>query len=229
MKNTTMLGLGLASTCLALTLANATPAAPAAAGGPPMFEVTVTNLTRNQILSPMLVISHEDGVHIFSGGQPASSGLTALAEEGNNMPLAMMMGGNPKVHDVQPGAGGILPGASDTVMVSATSHARYISLATMLVNTNDAFAGLDSFEIAANTDTTTHAVAYDAGTEFNSESCSFIPGPACGAGGMHDPMPAEGFVYVSNGVQGIGGLDKAVYDWRNPVAKVTIRRVVGMR
>ena len=222
MKHITMLGLGIAGTCLALSLAHAAPAGGDAA---PMFEVTVTNLTRGQILSPMLVISHEEGVAIFKAGQPASPGLTALAEEGNNMPLAMMMGGNPKVEDVQAGAGGIPPGASDTVLIRATGHARYISLASMLVYTNDAFVALDGFKLEANSDIVTHVVAYDAGTEFNSESCSFIPGPACGAAGMHDPQPAEGFVYVSNGVQGIQDLDAAVYDWRNPVARVTIRRI----
>ena len=228
MKNIALLGLGLVGSCLAFTLATASPAAaaaPAGSDGPVMFEVTVTNLTRNQILSPMLVVSHAENVALFTAGQPASSDLMALAEEGNNMPLSMTLGANSRVLDVQAGAGGILPGASDMVTISASGHSRFISMASMLVNTNDAFVALDSFEIAADSDVTTHAVAYDAGTEFNSESCSFIPGPACGAGGMHDPQPAEGFVYVSNGVQGIGDLDAAVYDWRNPVAKVTIRRI----
>ena len=71
----------------------------------------------------------------------------------------------------------------------------------------------------------TTAVAYDAGTEYNSESCMWVPGPPCGAGGMHDPTPAEGFIAVSNGVHGTADLSPMQHDWRNPVARVAIRRL----
>ena len=63
-----------------------------------------------------------------------------------------------------------------------------------------------------------------AGTELNSEDCAFIPGPPCGSGGSHDPAAAEGSIYISNGLHGLGGLAPEVYDWRGPVAKVTIVR-----
>jgi len=226
LKNTTtMLGLGFAGGLLALTLAAAAPASTDAA---PMFEVTVTNLTRGQIFSPLLVTSHTSDISLFVAGEPALPELGTLAEEGNNAPLAALLGGLAVIEDVQTGAGGILPGASDTVMIRATGKAPYISLASMLVNTNDAFVGLDAFQITRELDATVYAVAYDAGTEFNSESCDFIPGPACGSAGAHDPAPAEGYVYVSNGVQGVGDLATDLYDWRNPVAKITIRRMVNM-
>lgn len=32
-------------------------------------------------------------------------------------------------------------------------------------------------------------------------------------------------MYISNGVQGIGDLAPELYDWRNPVARIEIRRV----
>jgi hypothetical protein len=65
--------------------------------------------------------------------------------------------------------------------------------------------------------------AYDAGTELNDELCENIPGPLCG-GGAVSAESGEGFVHIANGIHGIGDLAPELYDWRNPVAKVTIRR-----
>ncbi|MCU7818248.1 MAG: hypothetical protein KZQ57_05120, partial [gamma proteobacterium symbiont of Lucinoma myriamae] len=42
------------------------------------------------------------------------------------------------------------------------------------------------------------------------------------------PSPAEdgeGFVHINRGIHGIGDLAADVYDWHNPVAKITITRV----
>jgi hypothetical protein len=54
--------------------------------------------------------------------------------------------------------------------------------------------------------------------------CSHIPGPPCG---MHVRMPAgaEGYVYVHAGIHGTGDLNPAQFDWRNPVAKITVTKV----
>ena len=68
-------------------------------------------------------------------------------------------------------------------------------------------------------------VAYDAGSEENNEDCAYIPGPPCGNPFMDSGMPAEGYVHVHGGIHGGGGLDAAMYDWRNPVAEVTIDRI----
>ncbi|HED64244.1 MAG TPA: hypothetical protein ENJ09_01690 [Planctomycetes bacterium] len=218
----TLFGISLATGMTALTLAAATP-------DPSFdraeFDVTITNVTRGQIFSPVLVASHSSDTSVFTPGEAASAELAALAEEGNNMPLAMRLSQDANVADVESGSGVILPGTSETIRITVTGKADRISLAGMLVNTNDAFVGLDSFQITRDPETTVRALAYDAGTEFNSESCAFVPGPACGASGAHDPTPAEGYVYVSNGVQGIGDLSPELYDWRNPAAIITIRRV----
>ena len=73
------------------------------------------------------------------------------------------------------------------------------------------------------------AEAYDAGSERNSEDCAYIPGPPCEGAGVHDPAEAEGYVHIHAGIHGIGPDTELVYpaehDWRNPVAKITIRRV----
>lgn len=225
MKNAPLwMGLGLAGGLCSLTIGASAPAAPALAGGS-QFEVTIKNLTRGQIFSPVLAATHRSSAALFVLGEPASDQLARLAEEGDNVPLADLLAADATVLDVQTGFGPVLPGASETLVVTADSSARVLSLATMLVNSNDAFAALDGIPLPTGREVRAFALAYDAGSELNSEDCDFIPGPACGSSEAHDPADAEGFVYVSNGIQGVGDLGTAAYDWRNPVAEVTIRRV----
>src|SRR6266516_6429468 len=76
----------------------------AEAGGQ-RFEVTVTNLTRGQTFTPILVASHQQGVRLFALGQPASEPLATLAEEGNAAPLAALLLATHGVSDIATSAG----------------------------------------------------------------------------------------------------------------------------
>ena len=69
-----------------------------------------------------------------------------IAEDGNNGPAAMRATYSRRVFDVQTAAGGILPGDPSTVTVRSPRWAR-LSLATMLVQTNDGFVGVDSLRL----------------------------------------------------------------------------------
>ena len=96
--------------------------------------------------------------------------------------------------------------------------------------TNDTFVALNGVRLPRTTATYT-AIAYDSGTEANDQNCRNIPGPRCGGEGFSPGPNAgdEGYVYVSNGFHDLGNnrrlLGPAVYDWRNPVARITVRRV----
>ena len=219
----TSLGLALGLVSTAVFLGSSSGGANEVATGE--FDVTITNLTRGQIFAPILVTTHDLGVRLFEAGSPASPELATLAEEGNTAPLAALLMGTPGVADVAIGSGMVPPGASETIRVSNFGIAHRLSLAGMLVTTNDTFAAIDAIALPRGLGVETHAVAYDAGSEFNSESCAYVPGPPCGSGGMHDPTTPEGFVHVSSGIQGHGDIDPVNYDWRNPVARVVIRRV----
>jgi hypothetical protein len=188
------------------------------------FDVTIENLTAGQIFSPSVLAVHGTGTHMFRTGQPAGSELALLAEDGDGSLLVAALAADVNVDDVQLGTGPILPGTSETIRVSNARTGSSLSFATMLVSTNDTFAGLDSLRMPVAGGLEVYAYAYDAGTEFNSEDCAFIPGPPCTGGGVHDPQPAEGFVHISPGIQGIGGLTPNLHDWRGPVAKITIVR-----
>lgn len=53
-----------------------------------------------------------------------------------------------------------------------------------------------------------------------------MPGPACEPdSGNLEASPGEGFIHVQRGIHGIGDLAADVYDWRNPVAEVFLRRL----
>ncbi len=196
------------------------------------FEVTVTNLTRGQVFSPAVVATHTAAMRLFTGGEPASDALAAVAEDAVLDPLLEMLEGSPNVRDVVvlTGENGpILPGESASVTVRGSPRAARISLVGMLVTTNDAFYGLNAERGPFYGAVTRMVPAYDAGSEANNELCSHIPGPPCGNAGVRDTDGAEGYVHVHAGVHGVGDLDPSAHDWRNPVASVTIRRVSRKR
>lgn len=188
------------------------------------YDVSITNLTRAQVFTPVLVSSHRHGVSVFEAGQAASDELSALAEGGDVAPLTAVLGSNPNVSDVQNSGGLLMPGKTVTVRVSA-ARAKYISLASMLIPTNDSFVGLASVKAPKEHSVTYYAPAYDAGTEPNDELCVSIPGPVCGGEGGSPGTGGEGYVHISGGINGIGDLSVSPYDWKNPVAKITITRV----
>ncbi len=61
----------------------------------------------------------------------------------------------------------------------------------------------------------------------NDESCDDILGRVCGGEGADLSEDGEEFIHIHAGIHGIGSLDESEYDWRNPVATVSIRRIGG--
>jgi hypothetical protein len=193
------------------------------------YEVTVTNVTRGQTFTPILVATHTAGLRLFELGQPASAELATLAEEGNTGPLAAALSAMPQVKDVVSSGALLPPGASVTIMVDTRGAFDRVSLASMLIPTNDAFLALNGVQgPRGRAMMTLSSPAYDAGSERNDELCASIPGPffaECGGpgtGGM--PGGGEGYVHVHAGIHGIGNFVAADRDWRNPVAQIMLRR-----
>ncbi|MEO5764279.1 MAG: spondin domain-containing protein, partial [Casimicrobiaceae bacterium] len=189
------------------------------------FEVTVTNLTRGQRFTPILVASHKAGVKLFELGTPASPQLRTLAEEGNVAPITALLLGNANVRDVVNSGALLNPGESVTQRVSTRGNFDNVSVAAMLIPTNDAFFAVSDAEGPNGNDViTVYSPAYDAGTERNDETCASIPGPffaECGGpGGGAAPGGGEGYVHIHAGIHGVGSIDPAVRDWRNPVARI---------
>lgn len=188
------------------------------------YAITITNITRGQILAPAAVIAHNDSYSLFKLGSPVSPELAMLAEDGSPAALTSMASSMPGVYRTTTGSGVILPGASQTIEIETSRQYSEISVAAMLVSTNDGFMALRGINAPRRGEITVMADAYDAGSEANSESCAFVPGPPCGAH-AHDISPAEGYAHIHAGIHGIGGLSAAMYDWRGAVAQVEIKRI----
>ena len=193
------------------------------------FEVVVTNLTRGQIISPAVVATHTRELDpLFVLGLPASDELVGVAEDAVLDPLIDALSDDPNVKDVQTivgAAGPIMPGESASVIVDAGGRFRNVTVVGMLVTTNDAFFALNGVPGPRRGSATHRAPAYDAGSEANNENCAYIPGPPCGNAGVRMTERAEGYVHIHAGIHGIADLVPATHDWRNPVAKITIRRL----
>jgi hypothetical protein len=185
----------------------------------PVYEVKVTNLTRGTNFAPILVASHKAGLSLFELGEPASMQIKTLAELGNPGPLNDLI--QPYVYESVI-TGGLAPGESVTATVATRGRFDYISVAGMLVPTNDGFFAINGVDgPIGNQSTVLYSPGYDAGTEANDEICiDAVDGP-CGAEGPG----AEGYVHIHAGIHGVGTLSPAESDWRNPVARIEIRRI----
>ncbi len=234
MRATRLIGLVVAAVVAALVVPTAASAEGDGHGGgdAPTYTVTITNLTEAQYLTPPNWAAHDRSVDVFQRGRPASAGVQAVAENGGVPVLAAELQG--AVDDAGAGVSGvggdgpISPGSSATF--EFTTDERFFSLVSMVVCTNDGFAGIDSRRLPGQDGGTRtfHVRALDAGTEINTEMrADLVPAPFCGEGegsGESNPELAEnGVIRLHRTLKGVGDLDPAL-DWRGPVAEVTIER-----
>lgn len=192
-----------------MTIRNLTPSGPGAPGSQP--------------LSPPLFVVHSKAVDVWSVGGIASHPVAAIAEDANNAPAESALGKLAGVRTVFTGAGGPIPsGTARTFTIQTRGKFNRLTIVSMLVNTNDAFTGLDSVQVRGKRSQLSRN-AYDAGSERNNELKAFIPGPCCGNAFVRDPEGA--LIGPHQGITGVGDLDPAVYGWKGPVAQITIERV----
>lgn len=200
----------------------------AAADGVRLYEVTVFNATRGQVVTPPVAATHTSDFQLFEiGDDLEATGLRVQAEDGDPGALLTELSGDPEVSDAVAAGGVVMPGGTAVFTVTASGNAKYLTLTAMLASTNDAFAAIRGIRLPNGIGDTVSVFgnAYDAGTEANSEDCDFIPGPPCGNANQRDTGSAEGFVHIHSGIHGVGDLMPSDLDWRNPVIQVTIERI----
>ena len=203
---------------------------PAEGGSERTYRVTITNMTGGQPMTPFVVAAHSGSTDVFSSGSPVSAGLQSLAENGGVPDLVAELSANPRVGDVVvAGSAPIAPGGTAIAELATTPGARKLSLAGMLICTNDGFAGIDSLQLNANGQTkVVYGFAYDAGTEINTEDHQDLVPPCdwLGQTGMPNPALAEnGVVHAHAGIQGGASLNPASHGWSGAVIKVTIEEI----
>ncbi|MGF1789842.1 spondin domain-containing protein [Photobacterium profundum] len=197
------------------------------------YTVTVKNLTPNQPLSPLAVLAHNDQYRLFSVGEAASDGLEILAESGDNSSILAEKETNTNVGYSFSGTGVVLPGNSDTITFTIDpTQASLVSVASMLVNTNDGFVGetqLDLTSLAVGASLNMNMAVWDSGTENNDESTASIPGPAAGGEGFNSARDDNNRVSFHAGVISLDdGLATSVLNathrFLNPGAQLSITR-----
>jgi hypothetical protein len=208
------------------------------------YRVTLTNLTHGQPFSPPVAATHRTPLHMFQVGQLASDELAALAQDGNEVPMFNRFNGAAGVTQAID-VGRPLTTSGKTVgsftdSASFDIHARAgdrLSIATMLICTNDGFLGLDAARLPSEGSRTLFLVGWDAGRENNTEKSIDIVDPCSALG----PVPLAGDpngnrdvevatsppapIHLHPGIRGVGDLSPALHGWRDPVAKVTISRL----
>ena len=203
-----------------------------------MFEITLTNLTMGepgmggQILSPPIFVTHAAGIDLAPVGEAASEALVLLAENGDVsglVALATVAGANSTVAD-----GVVPPGGSVTVTVTADMINASLSVGSMLVSTNDGFIAATDValfdEAGMPVSAELELMAYDAGSEDNTELASDIPGPlgldaAVDPEGSNERVPtADGVIAAHEGIQGVGDVGEA-FAWEEPTAMIAITPV----
>ncbi len=193
------------------------------------YEVIIENLTpatgpgASQPFSPPILATHKGRHQIYKRGRFATEALSLLAEDAISDPLVDMLNSSHRVHGVAMGDGVILPGGEMRLEIAADHRAKRLSLVFMLVNTNDAFGGLDSVRLPRRGERSFMVKAWDAGSEQNTELMSDIPGPCCGNPQMGTDEHRR--VRRHRGIIGDGDLAADMYGWEGAVAKVTVRRI----
>jgi Spondin_N len=194
------------------------------------FQVTITNLTSAQTFTPIMAASHKEGVTLFMLGQPASTEIEQMAEAGDLSALETTLKANPDVLSIVDSGAVLPPGKSVTLTVEAQGRFNHVSVTAMLIPTNDGFFAVNGElgPVGPERTVTYFSPAYDAGTEADDELCAHIPGPpsVCAGEGFNPSREGDvNFVHIRSGIHGVGELSAAIYDWRNPLAKITVSRV----
>ena len=207
------------------------------------YSVKIENLTHSSYFGPLLISAHPTGSMLFTSGMPASMSLQKMAEGGDisGLEADLMAAGANNI--VNPAAGLLMPGKHTTAnLVNPAANNTRLSIAAMLVPSNDAFVTLNNLILPTMPGTYTYLLnAYDAGTEANDEirgsGALGMPGmpvappleALVGTGGTGISATAEGFVHIHRGVLGDHNITGGVSDinassqrWLNPVARVTL-------
>lgn len=227
--------LALAAIGALLTLTAVPSSASGSGHSSRTYEVTVENLTPGQIFTPPIWATHSKRVDFVEVGEAAPYGVKEIAENGNLEPLdyAWSLAEGVRDHGIAPD-GPVPGGTSRTFEITAPGNAKQLTTISMVVCTNDGFTGLDSHRLPRGLghSVTVDAMAYDAGTELNTEALADLVPPcsdgATGTGSSNPDLAEGGVIAAHGGITNGGGdpalLDPAVWDFEQPVARYTITR-----
>ncbi len=205
------------------------------------LNISISNLTHGIYFTPFVVAGHDSTTHIFEVGEAATDALQAQAEGGSIAGVVEMLESAGAIIEQNP-AGGLLAPGQSTELTLDTGSMNYLSLSSMLLPTNDGFAGLDAWKIPSEAGVYWINVnAYDAGTEANDEVVNgagapglpgipAAPGMDAGTNGTGvTNMESNQSIHIHRGnlgdadaTGGTSDLDSKIHRWLNPVIRVRV-------
>ncbi len=222
---------------LGFSLASATASAE-------VIDVEITNLTQGIYFTPFLVAAHDSSIYFYQVGEEASDALATMAEGGDISLLSGAVTGAGGAVVENPAGGLLAPAMTTTTTDFDTGDNGYLSIAAMLLPTNDGFAGLNSWPIPSEPGTyTINLSAYDAGSEANDEILNSGAGGALGVSGIPAAPGGDAgsgatgvtttetneTVHIHRGNLGdtdpdggVSDVDSTVHRWLNPVVRVVV-------
>lgn len=245
MKRLTLLAVPAALAVLTLGVAYAQQPGAKSLPAIQYYRVTIQNLTRGQPFSPGVIVTHDQHAVVWRLATQTSEGIATIAQDGNPDVEAANLQGAPGIHYVLETSGpinrlgGTVPPETFAHYIVGALPGDRLSVAMMLICTNDGFTGVDSVPLPQTVgQTLTYLTsAYDAGAEQNTERSADLA-DGCGAlgpvplpmDGNNDSLPADGgMTFPHPGI--VGGRDLTVnhsladHAWENPVARITVLRL----
>ena len=178
--------------------------------------VTLTNTSDSQPMTPPVVVLHnapdaDNGARFFEPGQPASSQIIAIAENGDNGPMLDLIGyltdqGRVSEHAVgfadPENPGPLLPGMTATVDLDLQSDDQRMTIVSMVVCTNDGFSAANAHTLAADVTETFVTPVFDAGSETNVLSLNYWVPPCSPDGSDNITDDENGSITMHPGQSG---------------------------
>ncbi|MFT6985822.1 MAG: hypothetical protein ACJAT7_001642 [Psychromonas sp.] len=193
---------------------------------PFIYEVTLMNITQGQIFSPPALMTHAVDMKLWQTGETASLALESLAEGGDTSQLIALNG----IQQSQVSSTAVTPGDTITWTLEVAQGAPLsVSLATMLINTNDGFTGFTDMDLSALALGDSYQkmlMVYDAGTEMNDEVA--LPGSggeAFNASRIGDVNRVYAHAGVLTENELTGSVLLAEHKFDNPAGKLIIKRM----
>ncbi len=184
------------------------------------MKISITNISNTVLTPPIVALCNQRMDPIASVGSPASSALEPLAESGDTTALSTIFTNNGCSQAAS--ATPVLPGETVTLEVQGNRRS-FLHTAAMILPTNDGFIYASGIRVKRiKWRGQLGLKSYDAGTEFNDEVCTNIPGPQCGGEGFNAEREANNFVKPHPGLQGVADVSAATFNWGEPVAYITV-------
>ena len=206
------------------------------------FEISISNDTVGQFMTPPVVVIHDPEESFYEIGDESSVELQAIAEDGNNAPFVALAesldtvsaSGVAFVDAANPGPS--ITGDIATVTLVTDEPTDVFTAVSMIICSNDGFSGLNSVALPTEAApiTTFQATAFDAGTEVNiledevdNVIADYWPSPPCAGNGENLHDDEFGVVAIHPGQTAAQVGEALAFTGEDTIMTVTITRMAG--